>query len=46
MVEVVLNLQGMIDAFNLQITALSDANAAQQLQIDDLLTRVAALEGP
>ena len=46
MVEVVLNLQGMIDAFNLQITALSDANAAQQLQIDDLLTRVAAREGP
>lgn len=39
-----LDLSGLIDAFNLQLTALSDANAAQQLQIDDLITRVTALE--
>lgn len=39
-----LDLSGLIDAFNGEITTLTNLHNAQQAQIDDLLARVAALE--
>lgn len=41
-----LDLSGLINTINAELGNLASINAAQQLQIDDLLTRVAALEGP
>lgn len=46
LVEVTLDMQGLIDAFTGEITAVTNLYNAQQLQINDLLTRVAALEAP
>lgn len=45
-VQVELDVQGLIDFFTNEINILTLAKNAQQLQIDDLLTRVAALETP
>ena len=43
-VTATLDVTGLIAAFDNQIALLTGENADQQAQIDDLLTRVAALE--
>ena len=45
-VELQLDVTGLITWFEGELATLSSQHAAQQLQIDDLLTRVAALEAP